>query len=95
MSSVFASKFVGAALAVAAAVAVATPTSAAVTTFATFAPVGSAANVIWSNAGLTTSALFNSPATGRATVVAPRLVYFSLINIELAQYFTTQRRVLP
>ncbi|MDB5575136.1 MAG: hypothetical protein JWR80_312 [Bradyrhizobium sp.] len=88
MSSFFASKFMGAALAVAATVAVATPASATVTTFATFAPVGSAANVIWNNAGSTTNALFNSTATGGSIVVAPRLVSFSFVNSGLAQYFT-------
>jgi hypothetical protein len=59
---------------------VAAPASAVVTTFASFSPIGSGANVRFVNAASNTNAVFYSTATANATVAGARNVNFSLLQ---------------
>ena len=83
-------KIVAATLAAGALLAVASPAHAVVTTFATFSPSGTTANVLWTNSngssGTGTGGTFVSTATATATsnVVAARLVKFSFLQPDLA-----------
>lgn len=89
---------VAATLAAGALLAVANDAQAVVTTFASFSPSGSTANVLWTNsngaAGTGTGGTFISTATATSTVVAARLVKFSFLQPDLAPYITNANATL-
>jgi len=83
-----------ASLAVASAVALAAPASAAVTTFASFSPIGNATNIRWvgssNNAAgnFGRNATFYTTATGNGNVAAARSVNFSFLQPAISPFIT-------
>jgi len=83
-------KLTAATLAAGTMLALASPAPAAITTFATFSPIGQSANVQWVNSSGTTGSggTFYSTATAVSTVVGTRNVQFSFLDPTLAPFVT-------
>lgn len=68
------------------------PASAVITTFASFSPIGTAANVRWVNSGTNgsngTGGKIYSTATGSSTVAGSRNVSFSFLQPAIAPFVT-------